>query len=374
MAVTREGERAHDFPAAQIVAKLVSREFGGSLDGMPLIDEDLARQVIQTAQRNKLLKPVLKELEALGVKVPADLESEIALYQRKAMTRTAAAIATLREASGQLAEAGVTHAVFKGPVRQIAAGRDLFERPVADVDILVKSEDFARATSALVKLGYYVPHVCDSPWWRHYLGEHTLFPDKRGRCHIDLHHRVQQPSCPRPRNEQAAMLDDPQWVDVSGQKIQTFGPNAVFLHTVMSVIKGLMNHEPTGRYVVDLGRQLSSANPEQLAEFERIAKAQRLEKSYAVARRAAFVVTGVEAGPTPPWIAPDEKLVAMLLTPSDPKIRWPARRNMLWHLVDGPSATARAANFSREFAWWAASEFTRRTHDVSDERTGGTVK
>lgn len=362
MAFTKEDD--HYFLAAQIVSRLIRREFGGDLDDLPAIDEDLARDVIRTAQRNKLLKPALKELERLGIRVPADLQPEVDIYLRKTMKRTAAVLATLREASHKLSEAGVRHAAFKGPVRQIALGQDLFERPVADVDILVPSEDFARATSLLRELGFFVPNMCDSPWWRHFLGEHPLFPTKQGRCQIDLHHHVQHPSCPRPRDERAAMFDHLESVDVSGQKVPRFGADALFLHTVISVIKGLMNREPTGAHVLDLARQIHSATAERRGEFERIASAQRLAKSYAVARRAAMVVTGVEAGPTPRWFVSDGRLQAMLLTPEAWNLRWPPRRTLLWHLVDGRSI-AKSANFARECAWWAAAEATRRTHDVS---------
>ena len=362
MAFTKEDD--HYFLAAQIVSKLVRREFGGDLDDLPAIDEDLARDVIRTAQRNKLLKPVLKELDRLGIKVPADLQPDVDIYLRKTMKRTAAALATLREASHKLSEAGVTHAAFKGPVRQIALAQDLFERPVADIDILVPSQDFARATTLLRELGFFVPNMSDSPWWRYFLGEHPLFPTKHGRCQIDLHHHVQHPSCPRPRDEKAAMFDQLEWLDVSGQKVPRLGADAIFLHTVISVIKGLMNREPTGSHVLDLGRQIHSATDERRAEFERIASNQRLAKSYAVARRAVMVVTGVKAGPTPRWFVSDGRLQAMLLTPEAWNLRWPPRRTLLWNLVDGRSIT-KTANFARECVWWAAAEATRRTHDVS---------
>ena len=160
------------------------------------------------------------------------------------------------------------------------------------------------------------------------------------------------------------MLTDPEWIDVSGQKVRTFGRKAILLHTVISIIKGLMNREPTGAHVLDLARQLRSASAEQRAEFEKLASSQRLAKSYAVARRAVLVLTGVDAAPTPRWFVSDERLLAMLLVPDAWNIRWPERRLMLWNLVDGRTI-GKAANFARECAWWAAAEATRRTHDVS---------
>lgn len=366
MAVAEKISGSHELRPVEAVAELIRLQFGDDEQhGLPPFDEELARQVIAIALRNKLLKPVLRELESRGVSVPEDLKPEVAVYLRRSMNRNAAVLTTLREVTRLLSDAGVTHAAFKGPVRQIALQQDIFERPVADADILVRSADFSRATALLCETGYAVPHMCDSPWWRYFLGEHALFPNDRERTQIDLHHRLQHPSCPRPRHEEEVLMADPEWIEVGGQKIRTFGKNGIFLHTVVSIIKGLMNREPTGSHVLDLGRQIRSASSEQRAAFMKVAAAQRLTKSYAVARRAVRSLTGVEADPAPEWIMSDDALLGMLLTPADPAVRWPERRYLLWHLVDGRSACARAANYAREFAWWAAAEATRRTHDVS---------
>ena len=161
------------------------------------------------------------------------------------------------------------------------------------------------------------------------------------------------------------MLDDLTWTEIGGQKMPIFGPMSVFLNTVMSIVKGLANREPTGGHVLDLARQLQSADEKRLAEFERAAHDQRLDKSYAVARRSVLVLTGVAPVPTPSWFIPDEALLAMLLTPEDPNIQWPKHSHLLWKLVDGRTRIGRAAKFTREFGWWTAAEISRRTHDVS---------
>lgn len=354
--------------AHSIVAHLLRGEFGGPANGVCRMDSDLARNVIRIAERNKLLKPVLKRLDSLGVAVPDDLQGDVARYLGKTMKNNARALATTREVSKTLSDAGIDHVAFKGPVRQIALAQDVFERPVTDVDILVKHRDFDRATAVLSDVGYYLPTMCDSPWWRHYLGEHHLFDGNRRRWPVDLHHRTQQPSCPRPRN-QSALLDDPKWIEVGGQPIATFGDTANFLNTVMSVVKGLAGHEPTGAHVIDLARQLHAADSDQRGRFEQAAREQGLTKSYAVARRAVMVMTGMDVGATPSWFVPDETLLAMLLTPDDPGVRLPQRRRILWHLVDDDTSLGRVWNFAREFAWMAAAEISRRTHDVSGQKS-----
>ena len=352
--------------ARNVVAQLVRTEFSGELNGVPSMDTDLAREVIRVAQRNKILKPVLKKLEVSGIPVPDDLQPEVDTYLRRTMKNNAGALATVREVAKTLSDAGVEHVAFKGPVRQIALSQDVFERPVTDVDILVRQADFGRATKVLEGIGYTVPSICDSPWWRHYLGEHHLFPNDRRRWAVDLHHRTQQPSCPRPK-DQAALLQEPRWIEVGGQPIPTFGDTSNFLNTVMSVVKGISNHEPTGAHVIDLARQLKSADEDKRAEFERAARKQGLVKSYAVARRAVMVMAGLDVGPTPRWFIPDETLLAMLLTPDAADIRLPQRRHILWHLVDDETPVSRIVNFAREFAWMTAAEITRRTHDVSGQ-------
>jgi hypothetical protein len=148
-------------------------------------------------------------------------------------------------------------------------------------------------------------------------------------------------------------------------KVPVFGPVSIFLNTVMSIVKGLANREPTGGHVLDLARQLHAADEERLAEYDRAARDQRLEKSYTVARRAVLIMTGVAPVPARSWFIPDDELLAMLLSPEDPGIRWPKHSLLLWKLVDGKNRLGRALKYSREFAWWTAAELTRRTHDVS---------
>jgi hypothetical protein len=161
------------------------------------------------------------------------------------------------------------------------------------------------------------------------------------------------------------MLDDLTWTEVGAQKVPIFGPISIFLNTVMSIVKGLANREPTGGHVLDLARQLNIADEKQLSQFERAAHEQRLDKSYAVARRSVFVMTGVAPVPSPPWFIPDDALLEMLLTPEAPSIQWPKHSRLLWKLVDGRTRIGRALKFAREFGWWTAAEISRRTHDVS---------
>ena len=353
-----------DRPARTIVARLLGRSLGVARDEVPDLSGDLGRQVVEIGLRNKILKPLLKEIERAGRAVPDDVAPDVAGYLRKTMKNNASALATVRAITAQLTGSGVAHAAFKGPIRQIALGQDVFERPVTDVDILVRYADFGRATRSLNEIRYTVPSTCDSPWWRHYLGEHHLFSNDRHRWTVDLHHRTQQPSCPRPR-DQGAMMDDLRQVDVGGQSIATLGPESTFLHTIMSIVKGLVNHEPTGSHVLDLARQMQGASAEQRLGFERALKHQRLEQSWAIARRTVAVMTGLEAERTEPWFVPDASLLAMLLTPDNPRIVWPTRRRLLWHMVDGGSVVSRSINYAREFGWVVAAEVCRRTHDVS---------
>lgn len=357
-------QRVRSLAGAQAVSRLISHDFGFGNGELPKIHPELVREVIAIAKANKVLKPVLSGLDSLEIALPDESKAGVASYFRKATRNNAAALATLAEVSKKLSDEGIVHAAFKGPVRQIALRQDVFERPVADVDILVRHTDFQRATDLLKEMGYWIPLFCDSRWWRHYLGEHPLLPIGGNRIGVDLHHRTQHPSCPRPRYEDR-IFDDLAWTELGRLKVPMFGPISIFLNTVMSIVKGLANREPTGSHALDLARQLHAADENRLAEYERAARDQGLVKSYLVARRAALVMTGVAPVPTGTWFVPDEDLLAMLLTPEDPDIRWPRHTKLLWKLVDGKNRLGRAVKFSREFAWWAAAEFSRRTHDVS---------
>ena len=150
-------------PAAAIVARLLNGYFGCAAGDAIEIDSEVAHDVLRIARANKILKPVLNSFDKIGVPIPEGARPEIAAYSRKAMRNNAAALATLCEIATILSDAGIVHAAFKGPARQIALGQDVFERPVADVDILVKRSDFVRATNLLKEMGYWIPLFCRLP-------------------------------------------------------------------------------------------------------------------------------------------------------------------------------------------------------------------
>ena len=290
-------------------------------------------------------------------------KATVAAYSRKAMKNNAAALATLCEVAKKLSDAGIVHAAFKGPVRQIALGRTYSSAPLP-------MSTFSSDTVTLPG-----PRTCSKGWdtgfrcsatplvaslsWR--ASAHSKRPKSFGSGPPSQDPTPELSAPPQPE----ALLDDLDWTEIGGEKIPIFGPISIFLNTVMSIVKGLANREPTGGHVLDLARQLNAADDKRLGEFTRAARDQKLEKSYAVARRAVLLMTGVAPEPVPSWFVADDALLSMLLTPEDPSIRWPKHSRLLWKLVDGTNRLGRAVKFTREFAWWTAAEFSRRTHDVS---------
>ena len=124
-----QSERTSNLPAAAIVARLLNGYFGCAGGDRQKSIAKLLSTSSGSVEANKILKPVLNSFDKIGVPIPEGARPEIAAYSRKAMRNNAAALATLCEIATRLSDAGIVHAAFKGPARQIALGQDVFERP-----------------------------------------------------------------------------------------------------------------------------------------------------------------------------------------------------------------------------------------------------
>src|SRR5690349_12785606 len=150
MVASVESDRTNSLAAAKTVADLLKLDFGSARERVQ-IDAELAVEIIEIGRANKILKPLLMRLDALGVPIPAEAHPPLGAYPRRAMRQPAAAPAPTRGVPRAFAEGGAPRAAFKGPARQIALSQDVFEGRVAAVNILEKRRDFGRPTNLLKK-------------------------------------------------------------------------------------------------------------------------------------------------------------------------------------------------------------------------------
>lgn len=254
-------------------------------------------------------------------------------------------------------DAGLRFLVIKGPVQQRQIHGTFFQRPSADLDILVRAENFPRARQLLVELGYTL--ATPSVWWRSVLGEEHFHRQTVPHIAVDLHHRVHQPGAPA-FHDTLRLFADTETVAFGGIDIPTLNASNAMLLCTISIAKALYNREPSAAYLCDLYVGLMAAAPATVNSFLLSAQSTGLGGHAALAlalmdslfdhhsdaRRAHQLAF---AGLT------EADLLRVILVPRDPMTRWPRRRDMLWELCE-----RRPVRYGREFARVLGSELTRR--------------
>jgi hypothetical protein len=337
--------------ALDVVVAALRNAVGPATAMLPPIPATLVRDVHALARQNKILSLLHDQLAG----TPGN-------DGRLADTATIMAVnsALLRELSAlvpALQTAGLKFLVIKGPVQQRLIHGTFFQRAAADLDLLVRAEDFPRARHLLAEHGYDLS--TPSVWWRSVLGEEHFRKRAVPHLAVDLHHRVHQPGAPAPYDA-ARLFSDTEIVVFSGIAIPTLNALDAMLLCTISIAKALYNREPCAAYLCDLYVWLMAAAPDAVGSFQQTARSVGLGGHAAIALGLTDALFdshfSAAAGAQPLFrnIARTD-LLRMILLPRDPSTPWPRRRDVLWELCE-----RRPARYGREVARVLGSELTRR--------------
>lgn len=279
-------------------------------------------------------------------------------------TRT---MALARTAFPCLARHGIAATAFKGPFHQHQLYGDYFYRPSNDLDMLVPRARFEDALAALAGIGFTVRRGT-SQWWKFSLGEVHL--DYQGGGVIDLHHRLQQPGCPAPR-DLTEFLEAPQ-VEWLGEAPIAIPPlEQALLISALNFCKELFHRKPSARYAFDFAAGALRLGAKEQAGFAALVRRQGMEGPVDFTTAACRAMFGTLPGlPGPFGSGPDSSKridVAMLsLTPDDSLARWPRRRALLWEFCGGEANVRCSTEFARQAGRVMVGELLRRTAPATD--------
>lgn len=303
-------------------------------------------------------------LRRAGRHVPPGLAQAMREARGRAVISNGRVLGLARMAFPLLAASGIDALAFKGPFQQRQLHGDPFFCRSSDLDLLVPRERFADAIDVLEASGF-VRREETSFWWTRALGEVHLAHEEGGV--IDLHHRLQQPGCPPPR-------DLGQFLQSSARErlgeVEIVVPTRAqsLLIAAVNFVKEFVHRRPAGRYGYDVAAGLLRLSEPERREFARLACEQELVGTIGLATVLCEAVFALDLPLPPPlarrglpdWAEPRANLLAMVFDPDGAATRWPRRRTILWHLCSGPPGTARAAEYARESARMVASEALRR--------------
>lgn len=340
-----------------------------ALDGVPRtprsrddrLDWD---ELIGMAARGRLLAQVRQGLVVSGVDAPPGLGPAVKAFRQRSLMANSINLSTVQRVGGALDAASIDFVILKGPLQLHVLYGDYFARPSSDLDLLVDRHDYDRTAAVLRALGYAAAERCESRWWRHYLGEQHFLPADRSLAVVDLHHRVQQPGCPAPR-EMASYLGDRRRAAVGSTEVPVLSAVHACLLAAISFVKATFHREHSLRYLADLAAQLIAMTDRQRHMLYAVARRQGIRHLLVFAWNCAGDLLAVDLPPAPvdrPLARLDRAtLAAMSLSPEDPAITWPKRRDLLWHLCDPIGPLGRIGSYAREAGFAAAAEISRLT-------------
>ncbi|UJW87449.1 nucleotidyltransferase family protein [Devosia sp. SL43] len=342
-------------PELDLVVAAMRARFNPGADRTPAApSSETVTAAMHIAVRNKLLLLLREPLQPM---LTDEQSSYIDVYRFQTMQMNSTIMRESAALSKALLEHNVGFIFIKGPIQQKYIYDDFFSRPCSDIDILAKSSDYSKIYDVISSIGYQT--TSSSLWWRVFLGEQHLTKSGPPPVTVDLHYRIQQPGSPAPRSTQS-YLARPDRTSVLGMPLEHLAAEDIPVLSAISIVKGLFNRESVGAHVADLYACVTPDVPQQLNTFLTIAAAQNLRGTALLALRIVSEVFGVkyhlaeEIGAMLPAVSgPD--LVRMALTPTDPNLVWPKRREVLWHLC-----LKRPGRYAREIARAMASEAALR--------------
>ncbi|HKT85554.1 MAG TPA: nucleotidyltransferase family protein [Novosphingobium sp.] len=316
------------------------------------------------AGRNRLWSACARGFTVNGLAPPPPLAEAIRAGRRRAMIGNARVIATAKHVLPRLRERSVEAVTMKGPLFHHMLHGDLLFRRSSDLDLLVPRAQFGAARTVLAELGFHADPANAGPWWTSSLGELHLFPRNPGHCVIDLHHRVQQPGCPAPRDV-SLFLADPAVVELAGVAMPGLSRLNALLLACLTLAKEAVHRAPSGMHAYDVAAGFLRLEPRESASFWRMASHQRLANTVRFALALAEGALGLPLSPeggragatAPPGEA--EPWFDMVFRPHCQGLMRPRRRELLWRMCDGAPA-ARIVFFACEAGRVTAGELLRR--------------
>lgn len=211
------------------------------VQGPPIRTENIAlndQTLMSFAARTKTLGLLSRGLKARGLEIRTELASHLSLQLPKMEANNYKNLTDTIAVCKYLKRKQVAHVVFKGPIQSSRVYGVWNARAALDIDILVKPEQYLAAKQTLTNNEYDLLIDDSSKWWEKHLGEapfQRLSPRSKV---IDLHHQVQQPGGPYPRNLKSYFENSVER-SFGCDSVQTMSPSNALMISAISYGKSL---------------------------------------------------------------------------------------------------------------------------------------
>lgn len=326
-------------------------------------------RILNVAQRTKTEGLIADGLSGGGMPAPPDVLNRLKAVNSDILKSNLGNFAWSLKISNVFEQAGVTAVIYKGATRSETVYGSWGKRRSADIDVTVPKHEFKKAMNVLRTEGFLPMINPKSRWWSEFLGEVPFQHPEASHLHIDLHHELQQPGGPYPRDLEG-FFDASRIAHHSGKAIRHFSPAHELLITVISYAKAIKSGEPWLSYAHELIFTYLNSTAGERASVLELAEKNGVSRLYADAMTNAFALFGMantldgfQTG-MPKDIAHLKLSAAGLIEP----VRF-FRSAKLWSWQDG-SFPQRVYGFIKQKVRVYQSEFEQRRESGLTVRNG----
>lgn len=164
--------------------------------------------LLDLAVQTKTLGLVCKVVDDSQLELPEPVKARVNQSKQHLLMASLFNLEWTIKVTKALRDAGIEALVLKGPIQSnLVYGRWDIHRS-GDVDLLVRPDRFKEAGDALVQHGFLPVFDETDQWWIDHLGEEPYHNPSVRSPIIDLHHRVQQPGGPFPKDPERFFADN----------------------------------------------------------------------------------------------------------------------------------------------------------------------
>lgn len=312
--------------------------------------------ILSLANQSKTIGLISAGLLAQGIKAPEAVENQLKVVQTRILQNSMVNLGWTAKAIKVLDAAKIECIAFKGAIQTYCVYAAWDKRRSADIDLFVRRSDFDRAKEALCANGFDPGLETGTKWWSHHLGELPFVLRDGPNVVIDLHHQLQQPGGPFPRDLERFFADK-QILTFSGKQLPVLSKMHSILVKVICYGKARRHGEPWLHYAHELILSLAGMSDEDRETLIQMASSQGLRRLYDEAIRSSYLLFGERAPPMPADCDDEFRdIFASAMAARDNPHFFRSRK--LWEWTDG-NGLRRASDFARSLTRIAYSEASR---------------
>ncbi len=240
------------YASERLLLSLLRGEFRGPASGPPADP----RRFVDLCRRHRVATLIYQAGSRIGGALPPEAQSALRETARKTLVDNLILLKALLDIASALTEEGTGFVLLKGVSLLGFLYPEIQQRPMTDLDLLIREKDWPKVAETLRQRGYRLPSGEEERFnqevWYHQLVETPGTPS----CNVEFHWNLE--SVERSRIDPDELIRDAVSCEIEGERFLRLCDDHLLLHLAVH----LAHHhpDPSLHWVEDLRRILARGN------------------------------------------------------------------------------------------------------------------